>query len=62
MELTSYHELLINLSSEIVNHEYGELTLEVSPTSNGKVKVIIRCGRSHVFFIDRKIKLNDNIL
>ncbi len=59
---TGYHELTTQLQSELVNHGWGELIFRVSSLKDNSVKIEILCGKSHVFFIKKNIKFNDNIL
>ena len=59
---TGYHELSMNLQSELVDHGWGELTFRVSSMKDNTVKVEVLCGKSYVFFIKKEINFPDTIL
>lgn len=60
---TDYHVLLNSLSDELVRHGWGSLTLTVD-TKKGSLttKMVIECGKSYVFFVDKKINFNPDEL
>lgn len=56
--LTGYHDLACQLQSDLVNHGWGELTFRVSSLKDNTVKVEILCGKSYVYFIEKKIQFD----
>lgn len=60
--LTGYHEKLASLSSRLVEHGWGSLTIEVESMKDNTVKMVIRCGKHYVFFVKKNFKIDqDNI-
>ncbi len=59
---TSYHEVINQLSNEIVNHGWGEMTFRVSSLKDNTVKVEVLCGKSYIFFIKKQIQFNNTLL
>jgi hypothetical protein len=59
--LTGYHEMAVKLSSDLVNHGWGEMVFRVSSLKDNTVKVEVLCGKSYVFFIKKSI-FNKEIL
>jgi hypothetical protein len=60
--LTGYHEKLVSLSSELVNHGWGECELKVVSLKDNTVRVEINCGKGFVFFIKKEITIDENKL
>ena len=61
MQLTGYHDLACQLSTELVNHGWGELTLRVTSLKDNTVKIEILCGKSHVCFVKKDMEFKDII-
>lgn len=59
---TGYLKLVDELTTDLINHGYGEMTFKVVSTRDTKVKVEIRCGRHYVFWIDKDYNLGNNII
>ena len=62
MEPTGYHLIVDQLTKNIVNHGWGELTFKVSSMKDFKVHVIVTSGLSHHFIIEKDILQDKNIL
>jgi hypothetical protein len=63
LQPTGYHALMLTLGNELVNHGWGKMTVTVESLKDRDVKVVIDCGKSHVFFIKKNIVFNpDQIL
>lgn len=60
--LTGYHELACQLSTELVNHGWGKMTIEVVSLKDNSVKVELSCGKSFVFFIKKQIDFDTNTI
>lgn len=59
---TGYHHLLKDLSTQLVNHGFGELTLRVTtPVGNTKSRVEICCGKSYMIIINRDNKIKEDL-
>jgi hypothetical protein len=54
---TGYHEKIIEIAQEIVDHGFGRMEIIVQSSTDEKVKVIINAGRSWVFFVHKEIPL-----
>ncbi len=55
---TDYHSTMLSLTDEIVSHGWGELKITVETLKgNETIKLVIVCGKSFVFFIDKNIDL-----
>ena len=63
-QLTGYHQLLNEISSQLVNHGWGEMRFVVTSLKDNTVKVEVQSGKYHVFFIKKNLFNNerDNIL
>ena len=60
--LTGYHDKLVQLSSRLVDHGWGSLTIEVESMKDNTVKMVVKCGKHYVFFIKKQFQINgDNI-
>jgi hypothetical protein len=55
LTLTGYHQKALELSSELVAHGYGELTVRVTSLKDDKVKIEVLCGKSFVYFVKKNI-------
>lgn len=55
---TGYHEKLIELSRDLVNHGWGESKLIVSSLKDNTTKIEIFCGKSYVFFVKKEIEID----
>ncbi len=60
--LTSYHAKLIEIASELVNHGYGQCTIDVCSMKDESVRIIIMAGKHYVFFIKKEIVLDKNMI
>jgi len=57
--LTGYHLRFEELSRELIDHGWGELTFRVSSLKDNRVRIEILCGKFEHFFIQKKIKYGD---
>ena len=63
MNLTGYHEMLVEISYELVNHGWGSCVLKVTSLKDNTAKIEIECGKHYVFFIKKNMQFKeDNIL
>lgn len=56
--LTGYHDKLVNLSSTIVEHGWGSITVEVESMKDNTVKMVVKCGKHYVFFIKKNLYMD----
>jgi len=56
---TGYHQKLIELSSALVDHGWGECSIRVESGNDKKVKILIRSGKQFVFFIKKDIRIDE---
>lgn len=53
-QLTGYHEKAVELSTELVKHGFGSMSITVETLKDkNKTKVVVDCGKTYVFFIRR---------
>ena len=58
---SDYKARLLDIVEDIIKHGYGEVNVEVSEVKNQfRTKIIIRAGRSWVFFKDNDSAKFDN--
>ena len=57
--MTGYHEKIVELSSQLVDHGWGELYIKVESLKDNGVKVQIRSGKHYVFFIKKNIRIDE---
>jgi hypothetical protein len=62
MSLTGYHEMLVEISSELVTHGWGSCIFKVTSLKDNTAKIEIECGKHYVFFIKKSEVLKDNII
>lgn len=53
--LTEYEEQFLKSFHEILQHGFGEISINVSEVREFRTKIIIKAGRSWVYFVDKKL-------
>ena len=54
------HEVkVLEVVNSIIEHGFGEMTIQVSEAKNMKTRIVILAGKSYVFFIEKEIELKD---
>lgn len=60
--LTGYHKKMIELTSDLVNHGWGDLIIHAESLKDNAVKIEIRCGKQYVFFVKKDIYIDESKL
>ena len=52
--LTGYHDKLVEVTREIVNHGWGEAVIKITSYKDGQTEVKIYAGKTWIFFIKKQ--------
>lgn len=58
--LTGYHDKLIDLTRDIVNHGWGEVTIKAASYKDGQTEIRIYAGKTWLFFVKKKFNFDKN--
>jgi hypothetical protein len=59
IQATGYLEDLCNYAMDLVQHRFGDIHMNCTPTSDGKAKIVILFGKSYVHFIKNEIPFEE---
>jgi hypothetical protein len=52
--LTGYHDKLIEVTREIVDHGWGEATIRISSFKDNQTEIKIHSGKTWIFFVKKQ--------
>jgi hypothetical protein len=60
--LTGYHEKLVEITRDLVEHGWGDFSGHIESLKDNKVRVELFCGKSYVFFVSKNIEIDESKL
>jgi hypothetical protein len=52
--LTGYHDKLVEITSDIVNHGWGEAVIRISSFKDNQTEIKILAGKTWIFFVKKQ--------